>query len=290
MFRILSLIQPLGYASHVTNRGRGIRASAYFGVAGLTWLDMSGGRRCRTICMLGSDSNRNAPHQIFSTCAERAAETPRRGGSEGECQCIKAQAMKKATTREKTTALFYIVRAKTSTPVIINSSMWQLQLLRDVIPAFEVLARQHLRECDIDAQRERKQDLTSCYADMMSIRKAMQSSGGEWTPRLDRAVLTKLLEVLESRFRSRSRLEILLLRATSRKERSISRRKVSRQFAIHEACSDIARPQLAHRSGMPLLTSRRRHQRHGRLLLAPLRPITQGICSRPCASFKNSSR
>ncbi len=88
--------------------------------------------------------------------------------------------------------------------------MWQLQLLRDVIPAFHVLASQLFHERDgdgedsDDAQLVQTQYLGDCYIDMMNIHKAVLSSSGEWKPGLDEAVVTSLLKALESRFGNRS--------------------------------------------------------------------------------------
>ena len=88
--------------------------------------------------------------------------------------------------------------------------MWQLQLLRDVMPAFHALARHLLDERDEDgedgndAQLVPKQCLGDCYVDMMNIHAAVSSSGDEWKPGLDEAVLTNLLKGLESRFLTRS--------------------------------------------------------------------------------------
>lgn len=88
--------------------------------------------------------------------------------------------------------------------------MLELQLLRDVMPAFRELAHQLVQERDgddddgDDAQTVPKQCLRDCYVDMMNIHAAVSSSGGEWKPGLNEAVVTDLLKGLESRFRTRS--------------------------------------------------------------------------------------
>jgi len=91
--------------------------------------------------------------------------------------------------------------------------MWQLELLRDVIPAFEVLTYRLFRERDGDGDGDGhgnhlvpKQCLGDCYVDMMNIHAAVSLSGGEWKPGLDEAVITRLLKGLERRFPTRSRL------------------------------------------------------------------------------------
>lgn len=85
--------------------------------------------------------------------------------------------------------------------------MWQLELLRDVIPAFHMLARELLHERDEDgehgddAELVPKQCLGDYFVDMIGIKEAVSSSRGEWKPGLDEAVVASLLKALESRFR-----------------------------------------------------------------------------------------
>lgn len=92
--------------------------------------------------------------------------------------------------------------------------MWQLALLGDVIPAFEVLAYEKVQQCgldhdngnEIETTRQLRIDVNDCYADLVLLRAAVLASHGEWKIGIDETIINRLLKALESRFYRRTQL------------------------------------------------------------------------------------
>ena len=74
--------------------------------------------------------------------------------------------------------------------------MWRLSLLSRVVPAFGALIVEHLHK---ERQEDILQDVQDCYSDIVNIGHALYLSDGESAFGLDSAVVTSLLEALETR-------------------------------------------------------------------------------------------
>jgi len=79
--------------------------------------------------------------------------------------------------------------------------MWQLELLRKVVPAFAALAKEFV---DGDPQGEKlSRDADDCYSDIVNIGYALSVSRGQWASGLRDEKITGLLAALNTRFPTR---------------------------------------------------------------------------------------
>jgi len=90
---------------------------------------------------------------------------------------------------------------------IARTSMWQLDVLSRVVPAFGALAKD-FNERESQDSDIRLRDAQECYGDLLLIGQAIYTSRGEWAAGLEDIDITKLLAALETRFPTRRNFPI----------------------------------------------------------------------------------